>query len=58
MDVETTMVAAIDAVQRLIQAIEDAPATDKRSLAVTRTQFETAFLWAANAYGGEPIFNA
>ena len=57
MDVEITMAAAIDAVQRFIASLEDTPTTDKRSLAVTRTQFETAFLWAANAHGGEPIFN-
>lgn len=57
MDVEITMAAAIDAVQRFIHALEGTPTTDKRSLAVTRTQFETAFLWAANAHGGEPIFN-
>jgi|GEM_PF-3095010 len=58
MDLETAMAAAIGAVQRFIHALEDTPTTDKHSLAVTRTQFETAFLWAANAHGGEPIFNA
>lgn len=57
MDVEIQMAAAIDAVQRLIAAAEDTPSTDRRSLAVARTQFETAFLWLANAHGGEPIFN-
>lgn len=57
MDVEITMASAIDAVQRLIAAVEDTPTADRRSLAVARTQFETAFLWIANAHGGEPIFN-
>ena len=55
-EVELTVGAAIDAVQRLLAALEDSGA-DKRGLAVARTQFETAFLWAANAHGGEPIFN-
>lgn len=57
MDVEITMASALDAVQRFLTALEHTPETDARSLAVARTQFETAFLWAANAHGGEPIFN-
>ena len=57
MDVEISLAAAVDAVQRLIAAVEDTPTSDRRSIAVARTQFETAFLWIANAHGGEPIFN-
>ncbi len=56
-EVDEALLAAINAVQRLVHKIEDSPRSDKRSVAVTRTQFETAFLWAANAYGGEPILN-
>lgn len=56
MDVEIMMAQAIDAVQRMLAEL-DANGADKRGLAVARTQFETAFLWAANAHGGEIIFN-
>lgn len=56
MDVEIMTGRAIDAVRRMLAELE-ANGADKRSLAVARTQFETAFLWAANAHGGEPIFN-
>lgn len=56
MDVETTTAQAIDAVQRMLHALQDSGA-DARALAVARTQFETAFLWAVNAHGGEMIFN-
>ena len=47
--------AAIVAVQTMLDALKAAPETDQRSLAVARTQFETAFLWAANAAGGEAV---
>lgn len=57
MNIEIEMAAAIDAVQRLIAVAEDTPTTDRRSLSVARTQFETAFLWVASAHGGAPIFN-
>jgi hypothetical protein len=43
-------------VQELFDAMAADPTVDKRGLAVTRTQFETAFLWAANAVGGESVF--
>ncbi|PAL20216.1 hypothetical protein [Sphingopyxis sp. GW247-27LB] len=47
---------AIGAVKTMLDAMAADPTVDKRGLAVTRTQFETAFLWAANAVGGEGIF--
>lgn len=50
--------AAIDAVQKMLDAMAADPSVDKRGLAVARTQFETSFLWAANAVGGESIFGS
>lgn len=50
--------AAIGAVQSLLEALAADPTVDKRGLAVARTQFETAFLWAANAVGGESVFGS
>lgn len=50
--------AAIDAVQKMLEAMAADPSVDKRGLAVTRTQFETAFLWGANAVAGESIFGS
>jgi len=50
--------AAIEASQKALDAAKDAPGTDPRSLAVARTQFETAFLWLTNAVSGEPVFHA
>lgn len=50
--------AAIGAVQAMFDAMAADPTVDKRGLAVTRTQFEAAFLWAANAVGGESIFES
>jgi hypothetical protein len=49
---------AIGAVKTLLDTMAADPSVDKRSLAVARTQFETAFLWAANAVGGEPILGS
>lgn len=56
-ELETEMAKAIDQVQRMLHIAENRLGPDPRSLALTRTQFETAFLWFANAVGGEPIFN-
>lgn len=47
---------AIGAVQAMLDAMREGGA-DVRALAVCRTHFETAFLWAANAHGGEPLFS-
>ena len=47
---------AIGAVQEMLTAMAADPSVDKRGLAVARTQFETAFLWAANAAAGESVF--
>ena len=57
MDVEITLFAAVKAVQQLLDAVKDAPGSDPRQVAIARTQFETAFLWTANAVGGESLFN-
>jgi hypothetical protein len=48
---------AIEAVEAMLDALKELPGTDARSLAVARTHFETAFLWAANAAGGEAVFS-
>lgn len=50
--------AAIGAVKAMLDAMAADPTVDKRGLAVARTQFETSFLWAANAVGGESIFES
>ncbi|WP_225205381.1 hypothetical protein [Novosphingobium huizhouense] len=47
--------AAIEAVKAMLAAMKEAE-VDPRGLAVARTQFETAFLWVANAAGGDPVF--
>lgn len=57
-DLTLSVGAAIDAAQKALEAAKNAPGTDPRSLAVARTQFETAFLWLGNAIGGEPVFHA
>ena len=44
--------AAMAAVKAMLDAMADHPGADKRSLAVAKTEFETGFLWAANAVGG------
>lgn len=49
--------AAIKAVAEMLATMKAANC-DPRGMAVCRTQFETAFLWTANAVGGEPIFEA
>lgn len=54
-EVTTKTGAAIEAVKAMLDAMKENGA-DPRGLAVCRTQFETAFLWTANAVGGEPIF--
>jgi beta-phosphoglucomutase-like phosphatase (HAD superfamily) len=46
---------AIKAVAEMLATMRAANC-DPRGMAVCRTQFETAFLWTANAVGGEPIF--
>lgn len=51
------MAAAVEAVQAMLDVAKAMPETDGRSLAVARTQFEGAFLWLANALGGEPLLS-
>lgn len=48
---------AIKAVAEMLATMKAANC-DPRGMAVCRTQFETAFLWTANAVGGEPLFEA
>jgi len=55
MSLEENLGAAIAAVQKLLDSLKEASGADARSAAVARTQFETAFLWVANAAGGEPV---
>lgn len=57
MELETEVANAIGAVEQLLEKIKATPGTNPRALAVARTQFETAFLWVANAAGGEGIFD-
>jgi hypothetical protein len=45
------------AVQSFLDAARDDPGTNRRALAIARTYFETAFLWAANAAEEEEIFS-
>src|SRR3546814_1198996 len=47
--------AAVVAVQAMLDAMAANSTVDERPSAVPRTQFETAFLWAANAVHGEPL---
>jgi hypothetical protein len=51
----TKTATAIEAVAAMLKAMQTA-SCDPRGMAVCRTQFETAFLWVANAQGGEPVF--
>lgn len=48
---------AMEAVKAMLAAIADVPGADPRAIAVTRTQFETAFLWTANAAQGGGILS-
>ena len=57
MELETKVAAAIGSVEQLLAALGAMPHTDPRMVAVARTQFGTAFLWAANAAGGEAILD-
>lgn len=57
-DLMVAVGTAMEAAQKALDAAKAAPSTDPRSLAVARTQFETAFLWLTNAIGGEPVFHA
>ena len=57
MELDNKLVAAVGAVKVFLAAMGDSPGIDKRSLAVARTNFETAFLWAANATGESIFFN-
>ena len=43
---------AIEAVKAMLAALRLVPGADPRALAVATTQFETAFLWTANAAQG------
>lgn len=47
---------AVEAVKAMLDAIGDIPGADRRAIAVAKTNFETAFLWVANATGGPGIF--
>lgn len=47
---------AIETVIAMIDAMDAHPGVDRRALAVARTNFETAFLWAASAVQGPSIF--
>ncbi|SCW61747.1 hypothetical protein SAMN02927924_01692 [Sphingobium faniae] len=49
---------ALTAVKAMLDAQGAQPGTDQRSLAIAKTQFETAFLWAASAVQGPGIFEA
>lgn len=49
--------SAIEAVKDMLKALSVLPDADPRAMAVARTQFETAFLWAANAVQGESVLN-
>ena len=57
MELETKVANAIGAVEQLLAALRALPDADPRQVATARTQFETAFLWAANAAGGEAILD-
>lgn len=43
---------AMVAVTTMLDAAATLPASDKRAIAVARTQFDTGFLWAAKAVEG------
>lgn len=45
--------AAIGAVKVMLDALAAMPNADGRAIAVAKTQFETAFLWTANAAAGD-----
>jgi len=57
MGIQQQVGAARVAVQAMLDALKAERCTDQRQLAVARTQFETAFLWAANAAGGEALLH-
>lgn len=46
---------AIEAVRDMLKALSALPDADPRAMAVARTQFETAFLWAVKAAEGGDI---
>lgn len=46
---------AMRAVHAMLQAVEALPQSDRRALAVARTQLETGFLWVASAADGGGI---
>ncbi|WP_182466802.1 hypothetical protein [Sphingomonas gilva] len=48
---------ALEAVAAMLEALAKAPDADPRSIALTRTQFETAFLWAASAVQGKGVLS-
>lgn len=49
--------SAIEAVRDMLKALSALPDADPRAMAIARTQFETAFLWAASAAQGESVLN-
>lgn len=49
--------AAMEAVKAMLDALKALPECDGRSLAVARTQFETAFLWTASAASGGGVLD-
>lgn len=48
---------ASEQVRDMLKALSALPDADPRALSVARTQFETDFLWAANAAQGESVLN-
>lgn len=58
MELEIKVLKAISAVEELLAALKAKPTADARQLAIARTKFESAFLWAANADGKGQILNA
>jgi hypothetical protein len=49
--------AAMEAVKTMLAALAELPEADARSLAVARTQFETAFLWAGSGAQGKGVLS-
>lgn len=47
---------AIEAVQAMLDAMRETD-SDQRSLAVAKTQFETAFLWISTSANGGGVLN-
>ncbi len=56
-DVLSKAADALEPVQALLSFVEDMPGTEPRALAIARTNFETGFLWFANAIDGEGILS-